>query len=250
MTGNSSPVPLPGAPTPTGLLLIDKETGYTSMDVCAIVRTRLRRAGAPKRIKVGHGGTLDPLATGLLVILVGKATPLCNQIMAGEKEYLATVDLSRTSDTDDEEGPTHPAIVTAPPTRDQLLAALATLTGTIQQRPPAFSAIKSGGRRAYDIARGGGEVDLPARPVTVHAIDLVDYTFPICTLRIRCGKGTYIRSMARDLGPLLKTGGMLTSLRRTRIGQWSIDHARTLGDLPQQLTQTDLLTVPPDALKP
>lgn len=228
-------------PTPTGILLIDKEPGYTSMDVCAIIRSRLRKGGAPKRIKVGHGGTLDPLATGLLVVLVGKATPLCNQIMAGEKEYLATVDLSRTSDTDDEEGPTHPATITTPPTREQLLAALATLTGNIQQRPPAFSAIKSGGRRAYDIARAGGEIELPARPVTVHALDLVDYTFPACALRIRCGKGTYIRSIARDMGPLLHTGGMLTSLIRTAVGRWHLQHARQLADLPDVLTQAHLL---------
>ncbi len=234
----------PPLPTPSGLLLIDKEPGYTSMDVCAILRTRLRRGGAPKRIKVGHGGTLDPLATGLLVVLVGKATPLCNVIMAGEKEYVAGIDLSRRSDTDDEEGPTHAVHVAIPPTREQLLAVLATFKGAIQQRPPAFSAIKSGGRRAYNIARGGGEVDLPARTVTVHAVELLAYSYPTLALGIRCGKGTYIRSIARDLGPLLRTGGMLSSLRRTRVGEWSIEHAKKLSDLPEVLTQEGLTPIP------
>lgn len=230
--------------TPSGLLLIDKEPGFTSMDVCAIIRARLRRGGAPKRIKVGHGGTLDPLATGLLVVLVGKATPLCNAIMAGEKEYVSGVDLSRVSDTDDEEGPTHRVEVTVPPTREQVLAALASLTGNIQQRPPAFSAIKSGGRRAYDIARAGGDVQLPARTVTVHEIELLTYEFPSLTLRVRCGKGTYIRSLARDLGPLLQTGGMLTSLRRTRTGQWNVSDAKKLAGLPNVLGQQDLMPAP------
>jgi tRNA pseudouridine55 synthase len=228
-------------PTPSGLLLIDKEPGYTSMDVCAIVRTRLRRGGAPKRIKVGHGGTLDPLATGLLVVLVGKATPLCSTIMAGEKEYVASVDLSRVSETDDEEGPTRTLEGVTPPSRERVLAALASLTGDIQQRPPAFSAIKQGGRRAYEIARGGGAVVLPARTVTVHEVELLAYDFPRLSLRIRCGKGTYIRSIARDLGPLLGTGGMLTSLRRTRVGRWSVEGAKKLGELPEVLGQSNLI---------
>lgn len=237
------PAPHP-APTPAGLLVIDKQPGFTSMDVCAILRTRLRRGGAPKRIKVGHGGTLDPMATGVLVIMVGKATRLCDRIMGDEKEYHATIDLAHRSTTDDAEGEVTPVEVVRVPTLDELERVAATMVGTIQQRPPAFSALHVGGQRAYDLARKGATVELPARPVVVHEFSLRDYRFPLVDAVVRCGKGTYIRSLARDLGLALSVGGMLRSLRRTRVGTHAIEAARTLDSLPNVLAQTDLVPMP------
>ncbi len=241
------------APTPTGLLLIDKPLRLTSMTVCAAVRRRLVAGGAPKRIKVGHGGTLDPLATGLLVVLIGKATKLCDQVMAGEKRYLADVDLSITSPTDDLEGPLTHIQVPAPPARDDVARAAASFIGEIQQRPPAYSAMKIGGERAYKLARRAVKDDADApdlpelspRPVAIHAIDILEYDFPRLRLDIRCGKGTYMRSLARDLGAALGAGGCLTSLRRTQVGRFSIDDAVPLDSLPPALTQQDLLPAQP-----
>ena len=240
-------------PTPCGLLLIDKPLGPTSMDVCRRVRRALVAAGAPKRVKVGHGGTLDPLATGLLVILIGKATPLCERIMQGAKTYLADVDLSAFSSTDDAEGEKTvvdvgaaggPGTAAAPPPAAALAAACAKFVGVIQQRPPAYSAIKVNGQRAYDLAREGRPQELAARPVRIDAVRVESYSWPRAVLSIECGKGVYIRSLARDLGTALGTGGMLAGLRRTRIGEWDVRNAMALDALPARLTQADLLAVP------
>lgn len=230
-------------PTPQGLLVIDKPLRKSSMQVCAAVRAKLRAGGAPKRIKVGHAGTLDPLATGVLVVLVGKATKLQDQHMAGAKGYLAEVDLANVSRTDDMEGPIEP-VDCEPIGGEAVEAALAQFIGTIQQRPPAYSAMKVNGRRAYALARKAEtEDDLPElkpRPVVIDSINIAAFDWPVVTLDIACGKGTYIRSLARDLGQALGTGGMLKSLRRTRVGPWTLDHAVTLDNLPPELTQADL----------
>jgi tRNA pseudouridine55 synthase len=228
-------------PTPSGLLVIDKHEGPTSMSVCRVVRARLVAGGAPKRVKVGHGGTLDPLATGLVVVLIGKATPLCDAIMAGEKRYIAEIDLSRLSTTDDREGVITELNLFRAPTREDVDRAIPSFIGTIQQRPPAHSAIWVDGTRAYHMARAGEDPNLPARPVVVHAISVLDYRFPLLKLDIRCGKGTYIRSLARDLGKALGCGGMLHSLRRTAVGPFTLDGALTLDDIPQPLLQHHLL---------
>lgn len=214
------------------------------MHVCANIRARLRKAGAPKRIKVGHAGTLDPMASGLLVILVGSYTKLCNQLMASTKCYDTTIDLACSSDTDDAEGVITPkplAAGAAPPTREQIDAALAPMVGNILQVPPMFSALHVGGERAYDMAREGRGALLPARPVTIHAISVANYAFPLLTLSITCGKGVYIRSIARDLGAALGTGGMLRALRRTAALPYDVKDARTLSQLPSELVQADLL---------
>lgn len=235
----------PGAtpPAPMGLLLIDKPVGPTSMDVCRWVRRRLVLAGAPKRVKVGHAGTLDPLASGLLVVLVGRATRLCEALMADTKVYEATIDLSATSSTDDAEGEKTPASPPggAPPDRAAFAAACAGMVGVISQRPPAFSAIKVGGRRAYDLARAGRAPALAARPVRIDAIQVLGYAWPVASVRVTCGKGTYIRALARDLGAALGVGGYLTALRRTRSGRAEVSAARPLEGLPPRLTQGDLL---------
>ncbi|MCC6660828.1 MAG: tRNA pseudouridine(55) synthase TruB [Phycisphaerales bacterium] len=227
--------------TPSGLLVIDKPLRLTSMTVCRVVKRRLVAAGAPKRVKVGHGGTLDPLATGVVVVLVGNATKLCDSVMAGEKRYVADVDLSRTSTTDDLEGELVEIAVASPPTREQLDAACAMFVGTIPQRPPAYSAIWVAGERSYHMARAGRAAELPARPVVIHSIAVLGYDWPIARLDIRCGKGTYIRSLARDLGVALGTGGMLAALRRTAVGEFTIERAAPLNDLPERLVQADLL---------
>jgi len=227
-------------PTPAGIIVIDKARGLTSMDVCAIVRGKLKRAGAPKRIKVGHGGTLDPMATGVLVVMVGNATKMCEAVMVGEKEYEATIDLSRTSDTDDAEGVIREVEVVTKPDEAKVTVALMTFVGEIDQVPPAFSALHVGGRRAYDLAREGKAVEMPARRVVIHEIRLERYAWPEVVVRVRCGKGVYIRSLARDFGRVLGAGGMLTALRRTRVGRWSLSGARTIPDLPGMLVQADL----------
>jgi tRNA pseudouridine55 synthase len=214
------------------------------MGVCRKDRGKRVAGGAPKRVKVGHGGTLDPLATGVLVVLVGKATRLCDRIMVGEKRYLAEVDLSQSSTTDDREGQRTPAQVASPPTRDAVAAACARFVGTIMQRPPAYSAIKVEGKRAYRLARGGKPPKLEPRPVLIHAINLIAYEWPTATIDVRCGKGTYIRSLARDLGESLTGAGMLLTLRRTAVGEFGIDCAMRLSDLPPVLSQADLLPAP------
>lgn len=229
---------------PQGLVLIDKPIGKSSMHVCANIRARLRKGGAPKRIKVGHAGTLDPMATGLLVVMVGKSTRLCNALMAHRKQYETIIDLTHTSTTDDAEGTLTPIDVPHPPTLDQLKRILPRFTGEIDQVPPAFSAIHVGGQRAYHLAREGKAPPLAARKIVVHSIELLEYAWPRLTLRIDCGKGTYIRSLARDIGAALSTGGVLTALRRTRSGDFSIDQARTLATLPEAMTQCDLLPEP------
>ncbi|UYV14058.1 MAG: tRNA pseudouridine(55) synthase TruB [Phycisphaera sp.] len=227
----------------SGLLVIDKPEGPSSMHACARVRSALRRGGAPKRVKVGHGGTLDPLATGLLVILCGKATPLCNRVMIGKKQYRARVDLSAFTTTDDREGERTEVVIERPPTKDRVLEALGAFVGDVMQRPPAFSAMKVGGHRAYALARKGKVVELEPRPVTIHSIELMRYEWPFADLDIRSGKGVYIRSLARDLGVALGTGGSLAALRRTAVGRFTIDRATRLDDLPTVLTQADLLPV-------
>lgn len=235
------------------MLLIDKHRGPTSMHVCANVRARLRRGGAPKRIKVGHAGTLDPMATGLLVVLIGSYTKLCNHLMLSTKGYQTTIDLAHSSDTDDAEGniTAKPlASGRAVPTLQDLQLVLQSMTGNIMQVPPLFSALHVGGERAYDLAREGRGMLLPARPVTIHAISVKSYAFPMLTLDITCGKGVYIRSIARDVGIALGTGGMLRDLRRTAALPFDVANARTLASLPDVLTQSDLQLVDIPAILP
>lgn len=215
------------------------------MDVCRAVRRRLIAGGAPKRVKVGHGGTLDPLATGVLVVLIGKATRLCDRVMAGAKRYIAEIDLSAFTTTDDREGERTEVPVVVPPSRQRVAEACGLFVGVVMQRPPIYSAIKVGGRRAYDLARRGRAegVSLPPRPVRIDAVSLERYDWPIATVTVDCGKGVYIRSLARDLGLALGTGGTLASLRRTKVGDWTVDQARTIESLPDILTQSELLPV-------
>ncbi len=214
------PVPVRNKrPDLNSVLVIDKPHGWTSADVCRFIRARTGGA------KVGHAGTLDPLATGVLVLCLGSETKRIDEIMAGRKHYEATVDLAHFSTTDDAEGELTPVAVASPPTRAQVDAACSAMVGEILQRPPAYSAIKVGGRRAYRLARQGKPPVLEPRPVSIHAVEVLEYGWPRLKLRIACGKGTYIRSLARDLGTSLTTGGTLTALRRTGVEPFTIAQA-------------------------
>lgn len=214
------------------------------MQVCAIVRGKLKAGGAPKRVKVGHGGTLDPLASGVLVVLVGKATKRCDQVMVGVKQYETTIDLSRLSDTDDLEGEMRDVRVEREPTMDEVRDACAKWTGDVMQAPPAYSAIKVNGQRAYAMARRGEAVELAARPIRIDEIEVVSYEWPTLVIRVTCGKGTYIRSLGRDIGSEMGVGGVLTALRRTRVGRFSIEDAVTLEELPDPMDPWSLTLDP------
>lgn len=220
-----------------GLLIVDKPMGWSSMD---IIR-RIRRA--TDRCKAGHAGTLDPLATGVVVCCLGKATKLVDSLMGTTKVYTTKVDLSAFTQTDDLEGEREEVTVDTPPTRQQVLDAMAQLTGDIQQVPPLYSAIHVNGQRAYKLARKGEVVEIEPRTVTVHDIQLIDYTWPLAELAITCGKGTYIRSIARDLGKLLHTGGHCATLRRTAVGEFTVDQAIQGSRLDEPITQDDLIVV-------
>jgi len=215
--------------TPSGLVIVDKPGGMTSHDVVA----RVRRLAGTRR--VGHAGTLDPMATGVLVVGVEKATRLLGYLTLTEKEYAATIRLGQSTSTDDAAGEVTGTASAAGVSAETLLAAVAGLTGEIQQVPPAVSAIKVDGQRAYRLTRAGSAPELKPRPVTV-------YEFAVTAMRrdgnvldvdatVRCSSGTYIRALARDLGVALGTGGHLTRLRRTRVGGYGLESARTLEQL-------------------
>ncbi|MBL8093382.1 MAG: tRNA pseudouridine(55) synthase TruB [Anaerolineales bacterium] len=207
-----------------GLILIDKPLGPTSHDVVA----RARRALREKRI--GHVGTLDPLATGLLGLLIGAATRLSEYLIEKDKRYRAQVRFGRATTTYDAEGEVTRETGRAPE-RAALEQVLADFRGPLLQRPPAYSAIKRDGQRAYALARRGEEVVLEPRPVTIHALTLVEWNPPEAVLDVHCSSGTYIRSLAHDLGQALDVGAYLSGLRRTAVGPWTIEQACPLTDL-------------------
>jgi len=225
-------------PDLNGLLLIDKPQGPSSASVCARVRHHTQGA------KVGHAGTLDPLASGLLLLALGQATRALPHLTLLDKRYTTDVDLSSFTSTDDREGAPEPVTITSPPTLEQACAACDCLTGNILQAPPAFSAVHVSGERAYRLARAGAPPVIEPRPVIIHSITILNYSFPLLTLDVHSGKGVYIRSLARDLGRLLHTGGHLASLRRTAIGQFSITNALPLDQLPTPLLPQHLLEPP------
>lgn len=203
----------------SGILNLAKPSGVTSRRALDVVARLVRPT------KAGHAGTLDPLASGVLVVCVGQATRLIEYVQRMPKTYEATFLLGRTSDTEDIEGTVAELIDPPVPTREQIERAAASLVGEIQQRPPVFSALKVQGRRAYDLARAGEEVDLAPRPIMVHALDVTAYEYPTLQLRIRCGSGTYVRSLGRDLAESLGTGAVMSTLSRTAIGPFTLAEA-------------------------
>lgn len=211
-----------------GLLNLCKPSGVTSRDVV----NRVQRLVKPH--KVGHAGTLDPLASGVLVVCLGPATRLIEYVQRMPKRYRATFLLGRQSDTEDVEGVvvelTNPAI----PLGLQVRAILPDFIGSIQQLPPAFSALKVDGKRAYDLARQGETPDLQPRPIEVHAIELLEYSYPQLTLDIRCGSGTYVRSLGRDIARAMGTEAVMSALSRTEIGPFHVSQALSGDDISPQ----------------
>ena len=221
---------------PNGIVIIDKPSGWTSMDVCAKIR------GILKEKRVGHGGTLDPMATGVLPVFVGQATRAVEFAENGEKEYIAGLRLGLVTNTQDTSGET---LETHPVTADRkaLEALLPRFTGPIQQIPPMYSAIKINGQKLYELARRGQEVARRPRSITIHALELLEGEGADWTIRVRCSKGTYVRTLCHDLGRALGCGGCMSSLRRTRAGSFTLAQAVTMqqvldfaaGQDPQQL---------------
>lgn len=229
---------------PDGLLLVDKDLGITSHDVVS----RVRRLAATR--KVGHAGTLDPMATGLLTVGVGKATRLLNYLVGADKTYEATIRLGVGTDTEDAHGQVTQVVAPGQVDLGRLQAAAAQLTGPISQVPSSFSAIKVNGVRAYDLARSGQEVELEARQVTIYSFELgqvnsTSVTYPgwgqvpvvDVKVQVSCSSGTYIRALARDFGLSLQTVAHLTTLRRTLVGPFKVSDARTLSGWSAQVAE-------------
>ncbi len=211
-----------------GLLLVDKPKGWTSFDVVNYVRRIVATVEGkkPRNVKVGHIGTLDPAATGLLVLCVGKYTKKVPELIKQDKTYEAELMCGATSTTGDAEGVIAPYgdTLTAP-SEEALRAALEGFVGEIQQTPPQYSAIKVNGKRAYELARDGKVADIKPRTVVVHSIVLDSYKWPVVRLRCSVGSGTYIRTLAEDIGAALGVGAYLTGLRRTEVGHWNVADA-------------------------
>lgn len=211
-----------------GAILIDKQVDWTSFDVVAKLRSLL------KIKRIGHAGTLDPLATGLLIICVErKATRRIDEFQAQQKQYVATMKLGATTPSDDAEFPEENICSTDHVSAQQVRDVLTQFTGEIQQIPPMFSAIKKDGQPLYARARKGETIELQPRTVVIHDVQLISAQIPFFTLQITCSKGTYIRSLARDIGKILGVGGYLTQLRRTAIGDFSVENAVTIQQLMQ-----------------
>jgi len=216
-----------------GLLLVDKPADWTSFDVVNYVRRIVATVEGkkPKNCKVGHSGTLDPFATGLLILLIGKEyTRRASEFSKLSKTYEMTMHLGQTSTTGDPEGEVT-EVSDRQPTREAIAQALEQFRGDIQQTPPAFSAIKVNGVRAYKLARDGKEVVIDARPVTIHRLELLDYTYPEVKLVADVSSGTYIRTLVEDLGQELKTGAYTTQLRRTMVSSHNVSAANQVSDL-------------------
>ncbi len=222
------------------ILYVDKPLGWTSFDAVKRVRGALLRRLGVKKFKVGHAGTLDPLATGVMIITTGRATKLIESLQAGVKEYIATMRLGATTPSFDLETEVDATYPTAHITREAVERVLESFVGEIRQVPPAFSACKVDGRRAYDIARKGHEVELKAKTLVIDSIQLLDYSPESITVRVVCSKGTYIRALARDIGVALGSGAHLTALRRTRVGDVSEEQCLTVDQAVELIRQVEL----------
>lgn len=210
------------------ILLLNKPLYWTSFDLVNKIRFKLRYFLKVKKIKVGHAGTLDPLASGLMIVCTGKATKKIDQLTGLDKEYIATIRLGSTTPTYDLESDIDQTFPTSHISREYLDQQLTQFKGEIDQLPPIFSAIKVEGKKAYDLARKGHEVELKSRKITIHELEVISFNLPDITLRINCSKGTYIRSLANDIGKALNSGGHLIALERTQIGEFTLDDAMTL----------------------
>jgi tRNA pseudouridine55 synthase len=223
------------------LLLIDKPLGWTSFDVVNKIRSLLRHREGIHRIKVGHAGTLDPLATGLLIICTGQATKEISNYLTLDKEYTGTMMLGATTPSFDKETEIDRQFDISHIGIEDIHAAALKLTGIISQVPPVYSAMKIRGKRAYQYARKNEPVEMPAREVTIHEFEITKIELPEIEFRVRCSKGTYIRSLAKDFGESMHSGAYLSSLRRTRIGNHLLSDAITLEQLELLLSHQDSL---------
>lgn len=206
------------------IFLLDKPLDWTSFQAVNKIKYELKRQyDLPKKFKIGHAGTLDPRATGLLIICTGKFTKKIPEIQDAPKEYIAEIKIGAQTESYDTEKPEINHADSSHITEAQVLEVLQAFVGEIEQTPPVFSAIKIDGNRAYDLARKGEEVDIKSRKTTVHYINNIQIDFPLVTFTVGCSKGTYIRSLAHDIGQKLEVGAYLTQLRRTKIGDYSVE---------------------------
>ena len=225
-------------------IYINKPYGMTSFGALAFVRTRVSKKVGVRRVKIGHAGTLDPLATGVLILCTGKKTKEIERLQLHNKEYTATLQLGATTPSYDMEHEVNATYPTEHITRELIDSVLTDFVGDIQQVPPSYSACKIGGDRAYDLKRKGLDVELKPKTVHIDSIDVTDFNPETMQLSIRvsCGKGTFIRSLARDIGRALNSGAYLTALCRTRLGDVSIDDCITLDDFPAWLDNQKIET--------
>ena len=221
---------------------INKPYGMTSFGALAFVRTRISRKIGVRRVKTGHAGTLDPLATGVLILCTGKKTKEIERLQLHDKEYTATLQLGATTPSYDLEHEVDQTYPTSHITEELIRSVLATFVGDIQQVPPQYSACKIAGDRAYELKRKGQEVQLAAKTIHISELELMDFNPETMQMSIRvcCGKGTYIRSLARDIGRALGSGAHLTALCRTRVGDVRIENCVTIEDFPQWLENVEI----------
>lgn len=230
---------LQGVDFPEGYVaVIDKPYEWTSADVVRKIKFQLRKCGYPK-IKIGHAGTLDPLATGILLVCIGRATKRVDALQAERKEYVAELQLGATTPSGDMEHPIDHTYPTEHITREMVEEALQSLTGEREQLPPLYSAKKVQGVRAYEFAREGVEVELKRVLINIYAMELVEYDLPRIKIRVECSKGTYIRSLAFEIGEALNSGAYLSSLRRTRSGEFCVENAHSLDDFMEKLKECE-----------
>lgn len=213
------------------ILYFNKPLGWTSFDLVNKFRYKLCRKLHVKKIKVGHAGTLDPLATGVMILCTGKATKRIDEFQYQTKEYVATLRLGATTPSFDLEKEIDAVYPTEHITREGVEAVLRTFVGTIQQVPPVFSACKVDGKRAYDLARKGKEVELKSKTLVIDELELLECELPVIKIRVVCSKGTYIRALARDIGTALHSGAHLTKLERTRIGEVTLDRCMSTEEI-------------------
>ncbi|MEH6658884.1 tRNA pseudouridine(55) synthase TruB [Leeuwenhoekiella marinoflava] len=221
------------------VLLFDKPLNWTSFQLVNKVRWLIRKAYKIKKIKVGHAGTLDPLATGLLIICTGRFTKRIEAFMGQEKEYTGSLVLGATTPSYDLETEIEATFPTDHLNEDLIQNATAQFTGNIQQKPPIFSALKKEGKRLYEFARAGEAVEIPSREVQISEFEITRIELPEVDFRVRCSKGTYIRSLAHDFGKALESGGHLSALRRTKIGDFDVIDATSLEDFEAALKQAE-----------
>ena len=220
------------------IAVIDKPLEWTSTDVVRKIKFALQHLGY-KKIKIGHAGTLDPLATGILLVCIGKATKMVNALQAEEKEYIAELELGASTPSYDMEHPIDQHYPTEHITRQMLEQALTDLTGERLQAPPIYSAKKVEGVRAYEFARAGEEVELKKALINIYEMEILDLQMPFMKIRVRCSKGTYIRSLAHEIGQAVGSGAYLRSLRRTRSGGFTVDNAWGLQNFLENLKSTE-----------